>query len=432
MIKANKKAIVLTGGGTAGHVLPHLALLPYLKTKFDKIYYIGSTKESERALVMGAGAGCGAGAGEGCGAGAGRVAGDGRVAGAGAGSMVGRGVDEFFPLECVKLRRGISVKNVCKNLCIPLGFIKSVRVAKSVLRKIKPDIVFSKGGFVALPVVRSARALKIPVVAHESDATLGLANRLSLSACDVVCTTFPSTAKTGGKFVHTGSPIRASIYSGDRAVVTARHFAGACNDRLGTRPNLLVLGGSLGAVKINTAVWGAQKELCARYNVIHVCGKGKTDRHENPKNNATHDQQRVLVGAETGAYVSLEFVNDIENYLAWADVVVSRAGSNTLCELMVLGKPTLFIPLASGRGDQIDNVNEMTKHNACGVLFERDITPEKFVASVGEVFKNRVTYRKNAKTAVTDGVGAICSQIMGATRRGRAGGGLQVPAEFAP
>jgi UDP-N-acetylglucosamine--N-acetylmuramyl-(pentapeptide) pyrophosphoryl-undecaprenol N-acetylglucosamine transferase len=289
----------------------------------------------------------------------------------------------------------LNVKNVCKNLCIPFGFIKSVKKAKAILRACAPDVVFSKGGFVALPVVRAARALKIPVVAHESDATIGLANKLSVGACDTVCATFARTVRDNaksGKFVHTGSPIRSSIYAGDRGVVTTRHFGGGKETGAGgvTRANLLVIGGSLGAARINGAVVASRAKLCARYNVIHVCGKGKTGGAEN-----------------NGAYVALEFVNDIENYLAWADIVVSRAGSNTLCELMVLGKPTLFIPLAAGRGDQIHNAAEVLRHDAAGVLYEKELTPAALIDGINDVWRKREHYAENSKNVVKDGTKEI-------------------------
>ena len=351
--------IVLTGGGTAGHVLPNVALLPLLRERgFEKIYYIGSENEGEKAMIEGE-----------------------KV--------------PFYPLKCVKFRRNWGIKGMITNAKIPFGYVKSVRSAKRILRDLKPDVVFSKGGFVALPVVRASKKLGVPVIAHESDATMGLANKLSVGACARVCTTFESLAKKGGKYVHTGSPIRGKIRAGNAEKVAKTHSFSGKNTR-----NLLVIGGSLGAKSINNAVFAAAKDL--KFNIIHVCGKGKTPAA----------QERRSFN-EKGNYSAVEFVSDIENYLAWADVVVSRAGSNMLCELMVLGKPTLFIPLSTGRGDQIDNVKEVLKYDACGVLFEKDLNPETFVRGIEDVYKKRMIYSRNAKDVIKDGNKDIVDTIYG-------------------
>jgi UDP-N-acetylglucosamine--N-acetylmuramyl-(pentapeptide) pyrophosphoryl-undecaprenol N-acetylglucosamine transferase len=343
------KTIVLTGGGTAGHVLPHLALLPHLKATFNKIYYIGSTNLAERKIIEDAGV-------------------------------------PFYPLKCVKFRRSFSPKNIVKNAMIPFGFLKSKKQATKILNQLTPDIVFSKGGFVALPVVLAAKARRIPVVAHESDATLGLANRLSVGACTKICTTFEIE---GDKFVHAGSLIRQKIYNGNAEIVARRHDMPLAK----TDQNLLVLGGSLGATKVNEAVRSALTDLSKQYNIIHVCGRGKTADVSAP------------------GYVQLEYIQDIENYIAWADVVVSRAGSNTLCELMVCGKPTLFIPLSTGRGDQIDNVKIVQKYNAGGVLLESALNNASLVRGLRETWDNRETYAKNAYKVTKDGTKGVFDTI---------------------
>jgi len=339
--------IVLTGGGTAGHVLPHFALLPHLRKHFDKIYYIGSHDGVEKSLVQKEGL-------------------------------------EYFGVTCVKLRRGIHPKNVAQNLAIPFKLIKGVGEAKRCLRELKPDVVFSKGGFVAYPVVRSASKLGIPVIAHESDMTMGLANRMSVKYCKKVCTTFKQTAdrQAADKFVHTGSPIREKVYKGNKDVVNKRH--GFTSGR-----NLLVIGGSSGAARINQKV----REAKLDFNVIHICGKGK-------KVNASE----------------LEYVDDIENYLAWADVVVSRAGSNALCELMVLRKPVLFIPLSTGRGDQLENVKEVLHHDAACVLFEQDLTADTLVQGIEKVWTRRAEFSKNTRQVVVDGTQKIAEIINSISR----------------
>jgi UDP-N-acetylglucosamine--N-acetylmuramyl-(pentapeptide) pyrophosphoryl-undecaprenol N-acetylglucosamine transferase len=352
------RTIVLTGGGTAGHVLPHVALIPSLKASFDAIHYIGSTKASEREIIEREGI-------------------------------------PFYPLECVKLRRSIAPKSLGKNLMIPFGFVRSLRQAGKHLDSIKPDIVFSKGGFVALPVVMAAARRKIPVIAHESDMTLGLANRLSVKSCVKICTTFKQTATKSGseKFIYTGSPIRPKIYHGDPNTVTRRH-------QMPQKPNLLVIGGSSGAQTINHAVQGAAEILAKSFNIVHICGAGKAGT-------------LPLLRAERSNPVVIEYAHDIENYLAWADVVVSRAGSNALCELMLLGKPTVFIPLATGRGDQIDNSNYVAKHNAAIVLLESNLTPETLITAIHDAYSSRETLSRNAKTVVRDGTEAIVKVIVG-------------------
>lgn len=324
--------IVLTGGGTAGHVVPCVALLPYLKKHFEKICYVGSHNGIERKIIAEQAAGV-----------------------------------EYFSVSTAKLRRSIDIR----NLSIPFKLMKGIAQAKRNLKKLKPAAIFSKGGFVAYPVVRAAAALGIPVIAHESDMTMGLANRMCIKYVDVICTTFKATA-TQPKMIATGSPLRAEIYNGISVKVERRHGFKA------GKGNLLIVGGSLGAQKINEAVRESLADL--NFNIVHIAGKGK------------------IADITQEGYVQLEFVNDIQNYFAWADVVISRAGSNSLCELLALKKPTLFIPLskARSRGDQIENANEVLKSGAARVLWEEDLTAKTLVLCVNEIYKNRDKYARNA------------------------------------
>jgi len=323
--------IVLTGGGTAGHVVPCVALLPHLKKHFDKIYYIGSHEGIEKKIIK---------------------------------EQVGV---EYFSVSTAKLRRSFDVR----NLTIPFKVCSGVSQAKRILKQLKPDVLFSKGGFVAYPVVRAAAKLGIPVVAHESDMTMGLANKLSAKYCQVICTTFEKTA-CQPKMIYTGSPLRAEVYNGIGIKVERRH--GFRNGK----GNLLVFGGSLGAARINEVVKNSLDKL--DFNIVHICGRGKFEE-------VTRED-----------YVQVEYVNDIQNYFAWADIVVSRAGSGSVCELLALRKPTLFIPLskAQSRGDQIENAQEVLRIGAAAVLLEEDLSAESFVNSVNELFKNREKYAKNA------------------------------------
>jgi UDP-N-acetylglucosamine--N-acetylmuramyl-(pentapeptide) pyrophosphoryl-undecaprenol N-acetylglucosamine transferase len=350
--------LVLTGGGTAGHVVPHLALLPHLRNQFDKIFYIGSHDGIEKKII----------------------------------AEQARGI-EYFSVATAKLRRSFDVR----NLGIPFKLLKGIADAKRILKNLKPDIVFSKGGFVAYPVVRAAAKLGIPVVAHESDMTMGLANKMSAKYCKTICTTFRNTACQSKEIdiIHTGSPIREEIYNGIPIKIERRH-----GFKSGGR-NLLVVGGSLGAQKINEAVRGALVNL--KFNVVHIVGKGKVIKDWIASPSARNDR----------GYVQLEYVNDIQNYFAWADVVVSRAGSNAMCELLVLKKPTLFIPLATGRGDQIENAKEVLKNKAAAVLWEADLTADTLVKHVDEVYKNREMYSKNtANMGEMDGTKKIAEVIV--------------------
>ena len=396
------RTIVLTGGGTAGHVTPHVALLPHLRQSFSKIHYIGGKSPTERAIIEREGV-------------------------------------PFSQLECVKYHRGCSMRDILHNILIPWGYLRSVKRAKAILCDLRPDVVFSKGGFVALPVVRAARGLGIPVVAHESDASMGLANKLSVGACKKICTTFAG-ACGGKKAVHTGSPIRPQIYRGKAEVVARRHGVknppARCatpfekGGRIGNeeredagvaRRNLLVTGGSLGAGRINAAVRENLAELTRNWNIIHICGRGKTA--DMGKVGGAGGAMREAGAQILGRYVQVEFVDDIENYYAWADVVVARAGSNMLCELLAIGKPTLFVPLATGRGDQIQNVRYVREANAGGVLFEKEFAGGKkgagrgdtgvFVNAVEEVWNMRGVYAKNAPKVVKDGTKEIYNTIYG-------------------
>ena len=388
--------IVLTGGGTAGHVIPHLAVLPYLRESFSEIHYIGSHNGIEKNIISAQAAGV-----------------------------------VYHSVTTVKLRRSIDLR----NLLIPFKLLRGIGEAKKVLKTLEPDIVFSKGGFVAYPVVRAAAKLGIPVIAHESDMTMGLANRLSAKHCRVICTTFKKTAAASFKktnngrqprFIHTGSPIRQVIFNGIGVKVQRRHGFSQLGktddetkgqseaDRPVSKGNLLVIGGSLGATKINEAVRAALGGLLKNYNIVHICGKGKvTAQPSGNEQISGTNQTQPLSGVNNGGYVQLEFADDIQNYFAWADVVVSRAGSNALCELLALGKPTLFIPLATGRGDQIENAGEVLKTNAAAVLWEQDLTSQRLTKQVNEVYKNSSKYSKNAvKMGDSNGAKRIAGVIV--------------------
>lgn len=306
------KKIILTGGGTAGHVMPNLALIPRLKA-FDEIHYIGSVGGMEEGLVR-----------------------------ENAPQVV------YHSIPCVKFVRSLSLK----NLAIPFGLIKSVNAAKKILKEVQPDVIFSKGGYVGLPVCFAAK--RIPVVLHESDLKLGLANKLALSKCDKILTSFETDLK---KAVKTGAPLREEIYRGNR--LKALNECGLCE----TLPYLLVTGGSKGAKAINETVFESIDALTERFNVIHLVGKGNAN------------------GLKRPGYYQKEFASDMADWLALCDFALCRGGANTLFELATLGVPALIIPLPKtvSRGDQIDNALYFNRHYGTKILFQEDMNKETLI-----------------------------------------------------
>ncbi len=317
------KTIVLTGGGSAGHVTPHFALLDNLKNHFDNIYYIGSKNGIEKTLVK------------------------------------EKGIP-YFSIETTKLKRKLTLE----NLKIPFVFIKSVSDAKELLLKLKPDVVFSKGGFVGLPVTVACKKLSIPVIIHESDKTLGLANKIASRFAKHTLTTFNDTANTVDNGVFVGAIVRDELFFCDKE--TAKKSYGIKSDK----PVLLITGGSLGAKRINQAVISNLDKLLKKFNILHVVGKGN------------------LSNVKKDGYYQVEFT-DMKNAYNACDICVSRAGSNTLFELLALKIPTLVIPLpkSESRGDQLDNAEYFYKKGLCMRLFQEDI--ENFYEKVLTLYLKR-------------------------------------------
>ena len=340
------RTIVLTGGGTAGHVLPLIAVLPDLKKYFDKIVYIGGAG-IEKNLAQQNGL-------------------------------------TYYEITTVKLRRTLTLK----NLLIPFKLIKGIREAKKLLRELKPTVVFSKGGFVALPVVYAASSLGIKIVAHESDMSLGLANRLTAKKCDTLCTTFPIKQNKYPQMVHTGAILRQSIYQGDRQQIKLP---------TNSKPNLLVMGGSLGATAINNTVWSALSRLCDSWNVFHITGKGKS----NP-------------AYKNANYMQVEYIDAPQDAFAWADVVLARSGSGTVSELLALRKPALYIPLPKNesRGDQIQNAEFLQKLGVCEVLPQDELNADKLLNLLNQMYQERNRYINNcAKQNWIDGTKKIIDYL---------------------
>lgn len=331
------KKIVMTGGGTAGHVTPNIALMPALKEADYEISYIGSYNGMEKGLIEAQDI-------------------------------------PYYGISSGKLRRYFDLKNFSDPFKVLKGFGEAV----SLLNKIKPNIVFSKGGFVSVPVVLAAKVCGIPAIIHESDITPGLANRIAVKGAKKVCCNFPETMKylPSDKAVLTGSPIRQELFKGKaEKALTLCHFPDE------NRPVLLIVGGSSGSKIVNEAIRKVLPELLLDFNIIHLCGKGNVDND--------------LLGM--AGYRQFEYANaELSDMLALADLVISRAGANSICELLALHKPNILIPLsaAASRGDQILNAKSFKKQGFSFVLKEENLTSETLLSAVKEVYNNRASYQK--------------------------------------
>lgn len=348
------KRIILTGGGTAGHVTPNIALLPRLKELGYDIQYIGSYTGIEKELIEPFGI-------------------------------------PYHGISSGKLRRYFSVQNFTD----PFRVLKGFREAHKLIRQLKPDVIFSKGGFVSVPVVLAGKRCKVPVIIHESDMTPGLANKIAIPSAAKVCCNFPETLKSlpEGKAVLTGSPIRQELLSGNKiAAMDMCHFTS-------DKPVILVIGGSLGAVAVNNAVREALPELLKDFQIIHLCGKGKMD--ESLK--------------DVEGYCQFEYIkNELRNLFALADIIISRAGANAICELLALHKPNLLIPLSANasRGDQILNARSFERQGFSLVLEEEQLTKETLLNAVKTLYENRTTFINSMKNSgQQDSIGTIISLI---------------------
>lgn len=329
------KKIVFTGGGTAGHIMPNLAIIEEIKNK-AKVYYIGSNG-MEKELV--------------------------------------KNYDiPFYEIPSTKLKRSLSFS----NLLIPFKLIKAIKKAKQILKEIRPDVIFSKGGYVALPVVFAAKKLKIRVILHESDMTLGLANKLCKNKCETVCTSFEKTAENLKNGLFTGSPLRSQIFKGNK------ENAKKLFNNYKNKPTILVVGGSLGSKIINENVRKSLDKL-KDYNIIHLCGKNN------------------LSNIKKDNYVELEFANNIEDLYALSNIVISRAGSNVINEILALNKPNILIPLSkkASRGDQILNANYFKEKGYSKVILEEDLSPNSLVNSINQLNNEKEKYIQSMQKSST-------------------------------
>ena len=333
------KKIILTGGGTAGHVTPNIALIPELEKRGFEIHYIGSKEGIEKELI-------------------------------------GNFDIPYYGISSGKLRRYFDVKNFTD----PFRIINGYREAKKIIKELQPDVVFSKGGFVTVPVVKAAAGKKVPCVLHESDISPGLANRLCIKSADVICTNFPETIEhlPEGKAVVTGSPIRKELFEGNKS--KGLEYCGFDD----SKPVIMIIGGSLGSVRVNEAVRAILSKLLERFQIVHLCGKEKLDES--------------LVG--TKGYIQFEYVQkELKDIMCAADLVISRAGANAICELVALHKPNVLIPLSleASRGDQILNAQSFEKQGYSYLLREEDLTDDTLLEAIDTVWNDKEKYIKSMK-----------------------------------
>lgn len=347
--------ILLTGGGTAGHVIPHIAMLDDFRKHFDKIVYIGSQNGIEKDIIS------------------------------------NQKDIVYYPITTTKLVR----QKIFTNLLIPFKLAKGVYDAHKILKQEKPNIIFSKGGFVSLPVVIASKYMRIPVVAHESDLSMGLANKLSKPYVSVICTTFEKTANSvKNKGIYTGSPMRTNmLISKEKA-----------KQKLGittTKPILVITGGSQGAKFINKKIRQEIKQITKKFYVIHLTGKNNID-------NSLKDLKD---------YMQIDFTSDMGTILSCADIVVSRAGSNTIFELAVLRKPMLLIPLPKGnsRGDQVDNAKYFNHMGYANFVTEDQLENAPLLPHILSTYKDSDTLKNRLSTSnIKEGNQVLLKVIMSA------------------
>ena len=349
------KKILMTGGGTAGHVTPNIALFPALRKAGYEISYIGSYEGIEKRLIE-------------------------------------EQNIPYYGISSGKLRRYFDPKNFSD----PFKVVKGLGQSIGLLKKLKPDIVFSKGGFVSVPVVLAARLCKIPAIIHESDITPGLANKLAIPGATKVCCNFPETLKylPAEKALYTGSPIRQELLSGN--VDAALRF---CKLSEKNKPVLLIIGGSTGSMVINNAIREALPRLLENYIIIHLCGKNNLDTSLN----------------DTEGYLQFEYIGkELADLFALSDFVISRAGANAICELLALRKPNILIPLsaAASRGDQILNANSFKASGYSYVLEEETLTTTSLLDAIAHVWDKKDTYIKAmSNSQIKDSIQTIVELI---------------------
>ncbi len=348
--------ILFTGGGSAGHVTPNLAIIERVRREGWSVAYAGSANGIERKLIE------------------------------------KRGLP-YHAVATGKLRRYFSWQNFWDLFRIPWGILQAALLC----RKIRPSVVFSKGGFVAFPIVVGAWLNRIPVIAHESDLTPGLANRLSFPFAKRICVTFPQCAsffRNRKKVLVTGSPIRADLLTGN-----AEEGLRLCGFNR-EKPVILVFGGGLGAAPINRAVRNLLPRILERWQVVHLCGQGKVDQ-------AFEDRP---------GYRQFSYLNEeLAHVMACAEVVISRAGANSIYELIALQKPHILIPLSkkASRGDQVVNARHFANQGLSRVLDEDSLSEEKLWGALETLDGNKAEIKAKLQDyPLPDSVALIYDELL--------------------
>jgi len=350
------RTIILTGGGTAGHILPNIALLPYLKQNFDRIVYIGSYDGMEKQMLS------------------------------------DYNFVNFYPVTTVKFKRSFSPS----NLKIPILLSRGKKEALEIIQRENPCVIFSKGGFVALPVVLAGKKYKVPMVAHESDLSMGLANKITKRKYSAICTTFKETAEKLPNGIYVGAPIRKEVFEGN--IENARK---TFNLKI-SKPVLTIIGGSQGSATLNQIVQNCLLELTKTHQVLHITGKGKGN--PNIKNEDYHQ---------------VEFVKNMADVFSITDLCITRGGSNTLHELLALRIPMLIIPLSkSSRGDQVKNAEYFTKKGYAIQLAENKLDKSTFL-NAWKTLKDRKNLIRSANQNATnnDAVEKIVKEIIKVSKK---------------
>ena len=343
--------IILTGGGTAGHIIPNIALLSRLRTKFDKIVYIGSENGMEKDLIK------------------------------------NYPYVTFMPITTVKLERKLTLK----NLKIPFLLYKGIKEADSIIKKLKPNIIFSKGGFVSVPVVLAGKKNKITIVCHESDFSLGLANKLTKNKASCICTTFPQTADMLKNGIFVGSPVKDEMFKGSKTKVKTKYKINPI------KPVLTIVGGSQGSLTLNNIVWKNIDKLCEQFFVIHITGRNNIN--QNIKNNN---------------YIQIEYTDTIEDIFAITNFAITRGGSNVIWELAALKIPMLIIPLSKkiSRGDQIQNALYFEKMGYGLSLLEEELSGDTLFKKLNKLKQDAQTIKYTLTMLdATKGLDKIFEQI---------------------
>jgi UDP-N-acetylglucosamine--N-acetylmuramyl-(pentapeptide) pyrophosphoryl-undecaprenol N-acetylglucosamine transferase len=348
-----KLRLALAGGGTGGHIMPNIAIINDLRMKLSadaedspEILYFGTKKGMEEKLVAPLGV-------------------------------------KFRAISCGKLRRYFSLQNFADFFKIPVGIFQ----AYFTLLFFKPQVIFCKGGYVSFPVAVAGWLNRIPVVLHESDVVPGLANKLSARFSRVICVSWEETKKYFPlkKVVFTGNPVRPEITEGNPE--DAREFTGL-KEKL---PTVLIMGGSQGAESVNEAVFSILKELVRSYQIIHICGEKQVNEGQILLRGNPHSER----------YKSFAFIGDnLKHVYSLSDLIVSRAGANSLFEIELLNKPSVIIPLGtkSSRGDQIVNAETYAKNHDAIVIDDDPVDEAALLSAINKLAGESISEPQKGST----------------------------------